>query len=229
MNVHWESFCQDVSWFVGHRTARVGDSLGPGTWRPSSAEFEASFPKLSRLLASANLSKIVLDEHPYILFSWPADGEFRSWLAESPTTVTSLPLFPKHRVLLASFGGIVERSNEPESSWLLNNNEVLTVAEASHDASFIEDHDWALEDVPGGIPIDLKSHYSIAREANGNDTLCHRVTGNVIMFAADHNFSHVRPLEGCPDYTLYKLIGAPTFPAWVEEVAHQMLSSVDVA
>jgi len=49
------------------------------------------------------------------------------------------------------------------------------------------------------------------------------------MFAPDHSFSHVRPLEGCPDYTLYKLIGAPTFAAWVEEVAHQMLSSVDVA
>jgi hypothetical protein len=32
---------------------------------------------------------------------------------------------------------------------------------------------------------------------------------------------HVTPLEGCPDYTLYRLRGAPRFEDWVEAVADQ--------
>jgi len=122
---------------------------------------------------------------------------------------------------LAEFGGITERAGEFEGQWLLNTNESLTADEAAHDAAFIRDCDWAFEEVPGGIPIDPGAYYSISREANGNSTLCHRTSGEVLMFAPDHSFTHLVPLEGCPEYTLYRINGAPGFVDWVEVVAQQ--------
>ena len=106
-------------------------------------------------------------------------------------------------------------------SWLLNHESALTEKEASHDATFIRDYAWAFEDAGCKIPIDLTAHYSIAREANGNTTLCHRSTGEVLLFAPDHAFDFVTPLEGCPEYTLYRIHGAPDLRHWVHAVARQ--------
>jgi hypothetical protein len=229
MNVHWESFCSHRPWFVLGRWAEAAAARAPGAWRPASPDFEFSFPTLAYLLRLAHLSDVVINGHPYVLFSWPNDGDYRCWLAELPCPESRWALYPAHRILLESFGGIVERSNEPLSSWLLNNYAALTDAEAARDATFINHYAWAFEDVPGGIPIDLEAYYSIAREANGNHTLCHRVQGDVLLFAPDHNFSHIRPLEGCPEYTLYRILEAPTFSSWVEIVASQWLASVVAA
>ena len=126
--------------------------------------------------------------------------------------------------MLQSFGGILERANEPETCWLLNQNEVLTEREAGHDASFLEDYSWAFDCVPGGIPIQLKEYYSIAREANGNETICHRTSGAVLLFAPDHSFTHVKPFAGCPAYTLYTLDGTLSFVDWVNKIAQQLES-----
>jgi hypothetical protein len=125
-----------------------------------------------------------------------------------------------HRVLLTSFGGIVERSNEPES-WIINHNDVLTEREAQHDATFIRAYAWAFEEKSGEIPIHLEQFYSIAVEANRNTTLCHRLSGEIVLFAPDHGFDYVEPFPGCPDYTLYRLVGAPRFCDWVNTVARQ--------
>ncbi|MCP4036155.1 MAG: hypothetical protein GY733_04405 [bacterium] len=43
----------------------------------------------------------------------------------------------------------------------------------------------------------------------------------MIMFAPDHAFDHLEPLEGCPEYTLYRIGGAADFVSWVETVARQ--------
>lgn len=134
---------------------------------------------------------------------------------------------PAHRILLSEFGGITERGGEFEGQWLLNTNESLTLAEASHDATFLRDCARVFERVPGGIPIDMTAYYSISQEANGNDTLCHRVARDVMMFAQDHSFSHVVPLEGCPDYTLYRINGAPGFVEWGRSGRQAMDGRVD--
>jgi hypothetical protein len=104
---------------------------------------------------------------------------------------------------------------------LLNTNDSLTLQEARHDASFIQDYERAFQPTPGHIPIDMRAYYSISREANGNDTLCHRVTGEVLLFAPDHSLEHVVPLEGCLEFTLYRINGGATFSEWVEAVARQ--------
>jgi hypothetical protein len=78
-----------------------------------------------------------------------------------------------------------------------------------------------LRTYPPGFPSISRPYYSIAREANGNTTLCHRLTGDVLAFAPDHSFDHIAPLEGCPEYSLYRIPSAPTFEAWVAAVALQ--------
>ena len=70
-------------------------------------------------------------------------------------------------------------------------------------------------------PIEPGDYYSICREANGNDTLCHRTNGGVLMFAADHAFTHLEVLEGCPPYSRYTIPTAPTFSQLVERIAAQ--------
>ena len=228
MNWHWQSFTDDVTWFLkGNERVTVGDLVDPGTWRLPNA-LTRVFPRLGDLLARAYTSTVSVDSKRYVLFSW--EGEYTSaWLSPRPTPSPAGALLPAHRDLLTVFGGITERSNEPETTWLLNTSESLTNDEASNDATFVKAYDWAFADVPGGIPIDLTAYYSISREANGNTTFCHRRHGDVVLFAPDHSFDDVEPLEGCPPYSLYRRHGGGTFVDWVETVADQWASALDVA
>lgn len=221
MSEPWRQFIDEVPWFLQSRQIHSVHA-GP-SWKPRSDECTALFPDLTRLLASSDVTAVVASDREYILHSWiAADGRARSWLCVPPPTQPPAEVHPHHRVLLESFGGVVERSNEPDS-WLLNHNEALTATEAEHDATFIQDYAWMFEPVPGGIPIDLRAHYSIAREANGNTTLCHRTSGVVLLFAPDHSFNHVVPLDGCPEYSLYRIPEAPSFTQWVAAIARQWL------
>ena len=225
MNRHWESFAADLEWFLSaRRRVDVGPLSSAGSWQASEG-FRAMFPALTRLLEAAHTSRVRIDDANYVLFSWEGPEGISSWLAPPAESTVDAALFPAHRALLREFGGISERTNEPDGSWLLNTNESLTLREAQHDATFISDYGWAFEKAPGGIPIDTAAYYSMSREANGNNTLCHRVTGDVLLFAPDHAFNYVRPLEGCPDYTLYRINGADTFVGWVEAIAHQWMGA----
>jgi hypothetical protein len=160
------------------------------------------------------------------LLAWDRmDGGVTGWLCDPPGVPHS-SLFDLHRLLLSYFGGVRERFGEPAGTWLLNHTDALTARIAKRDASFIRDYSWAFEQTGGAPPIDLTSYYPIAEEANGNCTLVHRQLGDVLLFAPDHAFHHVTPLEGCPEYTLYRLNGAPTFGEWVEIISAQWLSLV---
>jgi hypothetical protein len=229
MNPHWQSFADDVPWFLtGNERVVVGDVADPGTWRLPNAVARV-FPRLADLLATAYTSNVAVGSQPYVLFSWDGDYGPSAWLSPRAARSVAGDLLPAHRDLLAVFGGITERSNEPEATWLLNTNDSLTLEEASHDATFITEYEWAFAEVPGGIPIDLDTYYSISREANGNTTFCHRRHGDVVLFAPDHSFDDVEPLEGCPPYTLYRRRGAGTFVEWVETVAAQWASALDLS
>jgi hypothetical protein len=145
-----------------------------------------------------------------------------------PSANSPVNIFEEHGHLLRSFGGITERFNEPEDSWLLNLNDALTERLAANDASVVEFCKWVFDDAGLVIPIALMDYYSIAYEANGNQTFCHRRNGNVVLFAQDHSFDFVTPLAGCPDYTLYELNGVRSFLDWVEVVAKQWLKHIDM-
>jgi len=201
----------------------------PGTWSAASADFGRLFPALDQLLKSASITAVAINGLPYRLFSWKAleeEVQECAWLWPAPSPQASLSVHPHHRVLLASFGGIIERSNEPEDTWLLNHNDVLTETLAQHDASFINDYAWFFEDRGVTIPIVLTEFYSIAEEANGNTTLCHRTTGQIVLFAPDHDFEHIVPETGCPEQSLYRIPEALFFSSWVNAVAKQWLRNV---
>ena len=216
----WERFLEAVPWLVpDDQDAEVGATEPPGGWTAASAEFATLFPELEGLLRKAFATPVAFGGNRYRLLSWPlGDGESCAWLSPLPSPAPFASLHADHRVLLGSFGGIVERSNEP-SWWLLNHNDVLTEEEARHDGTFVRDYGWELEE--SRLPGRLEDFYSIAREANGNTTLCHRASGEVILVAPDHSFDYVQPLPNCPAYTLYALRGARSFREWVGAVASQ--------
>ncbi len=222
----WAAFIESVPWFLNRDAAvefsppRTRDALSPSV--------ASLFPQLERLLSESQITDVVVNGLRYELLAWDSpNGDRLGWLCLPPSKGVPRNLHVDHKKLLESFGGIVERFNEPEDTWLLNMNDALTEREAAHDGRFIRDYEWAFDDAGLVLPIDPTEYYSIAREANGNATLCHRISGQVLMFAPDHSFDHLTELEGCPEYTLYTVNGAPKFGDWVNAVALQWLAHVE--
>ncbi len=218
----WDTFIESIPWFVGPRANVVVSEPRNGLQLPSS--ISVNFPSLAQLLAQSHVTPVSVDDTPYQLVAWDAtDGQRMGWLCLLPDEGIPNNIHPNHTELLHSFGGIIERFNEPDDTWLLNHNDALTGREASHDASFINGYTWAFNNAGGDLPIRLTEYYSLAREANGNTTLCHRKTGQVLLFASDHAFDFVEPLNGCPEYTLYRINGVVTLIDWVETISRQWL------
>ena len=222
MNPLWEQFLVESTLpEEDGEAAIVGEPRPPSSWRPSSAEFTAAFPPMAQLLGKASLSSVEMDGSQYELFAWQqSDGQFSGWLCPAPASPSS-SLFQDHRILLKSFGGIAEYVGAPPNTWIMSHYQVLTLKAAERDARVIKDYEWAFKGRP--IPIPLDQFYAIAIEANGNTTLCHRLTGEVVLFAPDHAFDYVVPYPGCPEYTLYNVEGARDFRSWVNAVATQWL------
>jgi hypothetical protein len=215
MQDDWDSFVTSAPWFVRgkERMAKLvplpARSLAPGT--------ASLFPHLGLLMQCASVTGVTTDRGHYELFGWTrSDGKRFGWLCLPPSLAPPTDLHEAHRALLRSFGGIVDRFNEPDDTWLLNHWDALTeYAAASSDPEAYA----AVFDGP--IPINANEYYPIALEANGNTTLCHRQTGSILLFAPDHAFDHITVLAGCPDYTFYTINGVKNFREWVEKVAQQ--------
>ena len=218
----WEAFTESIPWFVDAGAKVHVSEPRDGLELPSSVA--VVFPTLAHLLAQSHVSPVSVNDVPYQLLAWDAeDGQRMGWLCLVPDAGIPNDIHADHTELLHSFGGIIERFNEPDDTWLLNHDDALTGREASHDASFINDYAWAFADAGVDLPIRPSEYYSLAREANGNTTLCHRITGQVLLFAPDHAFDFVVPFDGCPEYTLYRINGVDTLRDWVDTVARQWL------
>jgi hypothetical protein len=221
VNSNWEHFLEAQPWVI-----RDGATVevGPRT-SASPSPVPPQFPRLARLLGAAQVTLVTIDgtDHELLTWSTPASGDRRHWLCPLGTDMPDIAVYPGHRALLRAFGGVCERSIDEPDTWLMNCDDALTSHVATQTAAFLADFDWVVEDRSGGWPINLDAYYSICQEANGNTTFCHRVTGDVILFAPDHAFDHVEVLEGCPPYSLYLIPTAATFVDWVEEVARQWL------
>jgi len=226
----WEIFTEDVPWFPdAGSTVRTSERRrGVNLQSPLTEQL----PSLSRLLGTADVTPVFVDDVSYHLLGWNGtDGCRIGWLCLPSVPTGVRGIYEEHDRLLRTFGGIVERFNEPADTWLLNHNDVLTEREAAHDASFLDDYKWAFDDVGLTLPIPIQptEYYSIAREANGNTTLCHRIHGDVLLFAPDHSLDFIEPLDGCPEYTLYRIDGIGHFRDWVETIARQWLTHVAIS
>src|SRR5262245_53100825 len=127
MNPHWQSVIAEIPWFLPRgEIAEVEASQPPGAFESVSPDFRRLFPQLEQLLREAYVTLIKLADRSYQLYSWSCrDGGTCGWLSLPPSSDPPPSLYAEHRVLMTSFGGIVERSNEP-NWWLRNHNDALT-------------------------------------------------------------------------------------------------------
>ncbi|WP_199624770.1 hypothetical protein [Paenibacillus alkalitolerans] len=222
-------FIENVPWFF-NEDDKI--NVAGETNFTSHNDFKSKYPKLTRLLSQARVTIINVNElNEYMLFGWTnKHGESFGWLCLPPHKLDYLrnsELHEDHILLLRSFGGIVERWNEPEESWLCNLKSALTLKDSVEGFDWLEElftercKDEGLE--PG---INSYDYIAFAFEANGNMTLYNKYTSEVLMFAHDHCFEHILPLQNCPDYTLYRLQNCRTFSDWVETVANQWLDNI---
>lgn len=221
-------FLKTQSWAVPAGTRAVG-RLGPALGRaylPTDA-FVRTFPALDRLLRRARTTPLALPSGPAFLVAWnDENGEPIGWLCPPPSSAPAASLHPLHQLLLQSFGGIGERMNEPDDTWLLNLNSALIESESLRPHGWFDYYAGSCEVHGCPLIINRDDYIPFAFEANGNCTLYHRVTSAIIMEAHDHSFDHVRPLPGCPEYSLYSILGSPDLTGWVTALADQWLAHV---
>jgi hypothetical protein len=210
----WELFTREVSWFVPPGvTPEVG---AEHPWRRGSV---AELPELSRLLGAANVTPVSIGDEPYELLAWGPPNSRRGWLSAPPTKSLPKGVHRTHQAFWTVCGGIVERFSEP-LTWWTNHNEVLTPAAVHMPlAPVLHDYEWLWEQEHLTIPIQPSDFYVVAIEANGNMTLAHRATGELLLFAPDHSFNNVAPLPGCPPYSLLTIDDIPDLGAWIEACA----------
>jgi hypothetical protein len=133
----------------------------------------------------------------------------------APPTVVAVGSVSRQRTLSVC-GGIIERFGEP-TSWWNNQDEVLTASAARLPlAPVLNDYARLWQDDGLLMPIQPSEYYVAAVEANGNLTLTHRSSGQLLLFAPDHAFEGVTPLPDCPPYSLMTIDEAPDLAAWIE-------------
>jgi hypothetical protein len=226
MSDDWDEFLQYVSWFDQQAVQEVepAEPAGRRAFR-SDAAFLTLFPQLAVLLGSATVTPLRVSGRRNYLFAWTGRQGRMGWLCEAPFAgQSSLRLHGDHLTLLRSFGGVTERFNEP-NSWLLNLNSALVERACKEGVGPAWDDYYRERCQDEGLRPAVRSHdhVAFAFEANGNMTLYHRETAEVLLFATDHAFAHVETLPGCPPYTYHRIKGCRTLKDWVEAVATQWL------
>lgn len=219
----WSRFVKEVPWFV-----EPGQEVVVGEGRPWSGRSADNLPVLSSLLERAKVTPVVIGGLDYELLTWGESGERGGWLCLPPHQDPHAPVHPIHQVFWSLCGGIVERFREPES-WWNNQNSVLTAEAAETDLSAcLEDYSWLWTDDGLDIPIRAADYYVVAVEANGNLTLSHRVSGQILLFAPDHAYDGVTELPGCPPYSLMTIDEVPDLASWIDVSAAAWTRSLDV-
>jgi len=210
----WEQFVDEVTWFLS-----PGDSVDVDVDGPWSRGPIVGLPLLSGLLLNARVTPVSVNGRNYELLAWGQPGKRRGWLCLPPATNQVEELHPTHHRFLTVCGGIIECFREP-LSWWNNQNEVLTESAAKVPLGpVLADYAWIWRDEGLDVPIRPEDFYPVAVEANGNLTLCQRATGQILVFAPDHDFEGATPLRGCPPYSLMTMDGTPDLATWIERCA----------
>ena len=179
----------------------------------------AGLPELSRLLGAARVTPVSIGDQPYELLAWGASGNRRGWLALPPTGSMPVDVHRTHRLLWDVSGGVLERFGEP-LTWWNNQDEVLTPSAAQVSvAQVLSDYSWLWDNDGLEVPIRPSDFYAVAVEANGNLTIVHRASGQLLLFAPDHAFEGVTALAGSPPYSLLTIDDVPDLSTWIEATA----------
>jgi hypothetical protein len=214
----------DADMLVAERPWLVKDNVDAGTPEPRQPVELAGMPVMSRLLSAATVTPVRIDGVDHELLAWGQATDRRGWLCRLPEPRDDDGAIPKVlRTVLAATGGIVEHfGGVSDSWWWLNCTDVLTREAAGWPVEqMLGAYEWIWTDEGLRMPIAAADYVPVAREANGNLTLTHRRTGQVVWFAPDHAASGVTVLPGCPEYSLYTFDGAPDLASWIETGAVQ--------
>ncbi|WP_052339907.1 hypothetical protein [Gorillibacterium massiliense] len=226
-NNDWNDFVSEVSWLIKpNDNVIVSESvLNYQIFSPSD-EFKSLFPSFTKLLMKARITRVEVNHEKFELLGWTdEDNESFGWLCKYPVNLVPSHLCKEHQILLGYFGGITERWNEQEESWLLNLNSALTSSDSEQGfqgwGTYVNEvcREEGIE-----LLLNPNDYIAFAFEANGNLTLYHKDTLSVIMFAPDHSFEHITPLDGFPEYTLYSIDNCPNLITWIETIAKQELN-----
>ncbi|MBK6907478.1 MAG: hypothetical protein IPH08_10485 [Rhodocyclaceae bacterium] len=227
----YDDFAQGVPWaFPRDKTISSRMMLGVyGDHFPLSDQFQQTYPTLTTLLQKARITELSIGDVKTLLLGWTDDeGNSLGWQSVLPLKAdTSISIHPTHQILLQGFGGILERWNEPEDTFLLNLN--CALGEDALSVGFNDWDDYITETLAydGRTPtVDSSQYRTFALEANGDCTAYDIATGRVLLFAHDHSFDNVQPLEGYSEYTLYTINGITQFTDWVEAVSEQWLQRI---
>lgn len=148
------------------------------------------------------------------------DDDRQGWLCDPPLVDPPVSVHPVHREFWGVCGGIVERFGEPEESWWVADEDVLTAAAVQTSLTEpLHSYSWFWEDAGLTIPIDPADYYVVSVEASGNLTCAHRESGEIILFAPDHDYDNVTPFPGCPEFSLMTIDGVSDLTAWIETCA----------
>lgn len=227
LNNDWNDFNNDITWFIKTTDiVTITETLQGKDFFSFSDSFRSFYPVLSELLMKARVTNVQINNESYQLLGWSDyEGNSFGWLSKPPAVGINKPLSNEHKLLLTFFGGITERWNETGVSWLLNLNSALTLEDAEEGFQGWEDYIADVINDEGFVSyINPQDYIAFAFEANGNITLYHKNNSSIIMLAHDHCFEHISPLDGYPEYTIYRINDCSNLIAWVEEVAKQELS-----
>lgn len=223
----FEVFKQKCGWFV-----RPGDDvdLKKGSFTYSEI-FTKAFPCLYKLLSLAVVIDISITRNKaparYKLFSWNGHS---GWLCKLEPAYSAINILPEHQCLLDTMGGIQESYYQTalELERLTDNQEFMFIQSQCY-VGMDEDtyHFYRIQcDESGVKPVDTQTLICFAVEANGNQTYYDPATKSVLLFAPDHSFNHVEPLDNQPEYTFYTIDQAENFVAYVETLSRQWLEIV---
>lgn len=209
----WEQFLAQTPGFL-----QPGDAATAGEEQPWPRGGVAGLPRLSALLASATLTPLSIAGTGYELLAWGPQCARRGWLCHPPLNADTGHVHPIHRNFWLVCGGVVQRFGEPKTeTWWLNQDEILTATASRTPVSdSLAAYSWLWEDDGLAIPIQPDEYYVVAVEANGNLTLVHRESGQLLLFAPDHAFDRVTPMPGCPEYSLLTFDDVCDLGTWIE-------------
>lgn len=222
MNRYINAFLSDVTWFAKATDIELikeEEIIVP-------YDFTSKFPQMSELLKQAIKLEIVVKKKRkeiYWLICWTKGNIIRGWLCLPPECKIGKRLPKSYQIVLNVFGGIIESFGlNSENNFLLNMDSVLCLKDAMHGIDGWENYYYGCCEQESVTPkIDLKKLIVIAREANGNLTLCDSESEEILLFAHDHNFTNVVIYDNCPEYTFYKIRECSTFQIWLEKIALQ--------
>lgn len=217
-------FCSEIPWFFNE----TDDICIYNIEISFSDDFIKLFPNLFKLLSSANteLIELVRDKEvsKFYLFTWKnINDETSGWLCKIEEEI-KLDIPKDLEILIKNMGGIQESYSEiydDEQRFTDNQNFLFVASEFRKGLGLFDEFYLDLCKVESKEPIDTSKLIRIAEEANGNETFIDLKTGEIVVFAPDHDFDYVRFFEDQPEYTFYKIKNVITIIDYAETLAKQ--------